>query len=54
MRFPTLIVCGFVVIASILAFFAGAILTNLVQKDRRDFEMDLKRVTDEKFFKRNK
>lgn len=48
LRFPTLIVCVCVAIIAILSFFAGAILDTLVQKDRRDFEMDLKRVADEK------
>jgi len=40
-RFPTLIVCGFAAIASIQSFFAGLILENLREKDRRDFEMHL-------------
>lgn len=45
MRFPTLIVCGFVGLAAIQAFFAGMILNNIVQRDRKDFEMDLNRVS---------
>ena len=40
-RFPTLIVCGFVVIAAILSIFAGLILQTIRQKDRQDFEMRL-------------
>ena len=40
-RFPTLIVCGFVVIAALLSFFAGVILQTIRQKDRQDFEMRL-------------
>ena len=40
-RFPTMIVCGFVMIAAIQSFFAGLILENVQQKDRRDFEMSL-------------
>lgn len=48
LRFPTLIVCVCVAIIALLSFFTGAILDTLVQKDRRDFEMDLKRVSDEK------
>lgn len=40
-RFPTLIVCGFMVIASIQSFFAGMQLQNSVQKNRQDFEMEL-------------
>lgn len=47
-RIPTLIMCVCVAIVSILSFFSGAILDTLVQKDRRDFEMDLKRVSLEK------
>ena len=37
-RFPTLIVCGFVLMAAIQSFFAGMILSNMAWNDRRDFE----------------
>ena len=47
MRFPTLIVCGFVVLAAIQSLFAGLILNNIVQRDRKNFEMDLNRVYSE-------
>ena len=40
-RFPTLIVCGFVVIAAIQSFFAGLILSTMANKNRRDFEQRL-------------
>ena len=40
-RFPTLIVCGFVVLAAIISFFAGMILQSIYQNTRRQFEMDL-------------
>ena len=40
-RFPTLFVCGFVMIAAIQSFFAGLILENIKQKNRQDFEMKL-------------
>ena len=43
-RFPTLIVCGFMVLAAILSFFAGMILEVMCAKDRRDFEYRLNRV----------
>lgn len=46
-NFPTLIVCGFVVIAAIQSFFAGLILYNNYQKNRQDFEMNLYRVSSE-------
>ena len=46
-RFPTLIVCGFVVIAAIQSFFSGQILKTIYQKNRQDFEMDLYRATSE-------
>ncbi|MCQ2965499.1 MAG: glycosyltransferase family 2 protein [Alphaproteobacteria bacterium] len=46
-NFPTLIVCGFVVIAAIQSFFAGLILHNNYQKNRQDFEMNLYRVSSE-------
>ena len=38
LKFPTLIVCGFTVIAAIQSLFAGLILSNMAQKNRRDFE----------------
>ncbi len=44
-RFPTLIVCGFVMLASIQSFFAGMILNSLRKKERQDFEMSLHRVS---------
>jgi len=47
-RFPTLIVCGFMVLAGFQAFFAGVILDVTVAKDRRDFEYRLNRVNVEK------
>lgn len=40
-RFPTLIVCGFVIIAALQSFFAGTILSTLANKNRRDFEQTL-------------
>ncbi len=40
-NFPTLIVCGFAVMAAILSFFSGLILQTMVQKNRQDFEMQL-------------
>lgn len=46
-QFPTLIVCGFVMIAAIQSFFSGVILKTIYQKNRQDFEMDLYRVTRE-------
>lgn len=43
-RFPTLIVCGFAVLAAIQSMFTGLILHNLGTKDRRDFEFRLQVV----------
>lgn len=37
-KFPTLIVCGFVLMAAIQSFFSGMILSNMAMKNRRDFE----------------
>ena len=42
-RFPTLIVCGFTMIAAVQAFFAGMILGCIIQKNRQDFEINLQR-----------
>lgn len=43
-EFPTLIVCGFVALASIQAFFTGLILSVIAEKNRRDFEMLLYQI----------
>ena len=40
-KFPTLIVCGFVMIAALLSFFSGMILSTITQKSRQDFEARL-------------
>ncbi|MEF2833639.1 MAG: glycosyltransferase family 2 protein [Clostridia bacterium] len=40
-NFPTLIACGFTVIAGLQSFFSGIILHTLRKKDRQDFEKDL-------------
>ncbi|MCI7596977.1 MAG: glycosyltransferase family 2 protein [Lachnospiraceae bacterium] len=53
LKFPTLIVCGFVCLAAIQSFFAGMILNNIVQRDRKNFEMDLNRVYAEYIQKEN-
>jgi len=45
-RIPTLMVCGFTMIAAIQSFFAGLQLQIMVQKNRQDFEMHLHRVND--------
>lgn len=50
-RYPTLIVCGFVMIAAIQSFFSGMILSNIVQQDRREFEVQLRQVCKEKIEK---
>lgn len=47
-RFPTLIVCGFVMIAAIISFFSGLVLHTIGQKNRQDFEMNLIRAAEEK------
>lgn len=46
-KFPTLIVCGFVALAAVQAFFAGLILNNISQRDRKDFELELIRIKHE-------
>ena len=47
-NFPTLIVCGFTMIAAIQSFFAGLTLQTMVQKNRQDFEMRLHKALNEK------
>ena len=48
-NFPTLIVCGFVVIAALQCFFTGLTLSAIVAKNRQDFEF--KRITVEEDLK---
>ncbi len=43
-RFPTLIVCGFVILAAMISFFAGLQLQTITRKNRQDFEMELQHV----------
>ncbi len=43
-KMPTLVVCGFVMLAAIISFFNGLILSNIVQKNRQDFEIALHRA----------
>lgn len=40
-NFPTLIVCGFTMMAAICSLFTGLQLQNAIQKNRQDFEMHL-------------
>ncbi len=40
-RFPTLIGCGFIVLAALLSFFSGMILDSIREKERREFEFRL-------------
>ena len=44
-KIPTLVVCGFVALASIQSFFSGMILNSLKQKERQDFEIRLHQVS---------
>ena len=43
-RFPTLIICGFMVLAGIQSFFTGMMLEVMAAKDKKDFEYRLARV----------
>ena len=47
-RIPTLIVCGFLVVAALQSFFSGLILSNLLQQDRQAFEYRMKMAADRK------
>lgn len=40
-RYPTLIVCGYLVMASLVSFFSGVILSTIKQKNLQDFELAL-------------
>ena len=43
-RFPTLIVCACVLVAALLLFISGVILSSQLTKDDRDFEFHLQQV----------
>ena len=46
MRFPTLIVCCFVYLAAIQAFFTGLTLSSIKQKNMQDYELNLVMLQD--------
>lgn len=43
-KFPTLIVCGFALMASLQSVFAGLVLASVAQRNRQEFEMNLIQV----------
>ena len=47
-RFPTLIVCGFVMMAAIQSLFSGMLLETVIQRNRQDFELELYKVESRK------
>ena len=47
-KFPTLIVCGFVILAGIISLFSGWILETITEKNKQDFEMWYHNVAEEK------
>ncbi|MCR4706884.1 MAG: glycosyltransferase family 2 protein [Clostridiales bacterium] len=51
-KFPTLIVCGFVLLSAIVCWFSGIVLSTLTLRARQDFEYRLTRVSEE--FRRKK
>lgn len=46
-RFPTLIACCVTMLAALLLFISGLILSTLQEKDKRDFEFELQQVGDQ-------
>jgi len=47
-NFPTLIMCGFTMLAAIQSFFTGMVLQNILQKNKQDFEMNLHKAAKDK------
>ena len=47
-RFPTLIVCSFVILTAVISFFSGVILETITWKNRQDFEMNLIRAREDR------
>ena len=54
LKFPTLFVCCFTALSGIMAFFSGLILSNMNEKNRRDFEMQLLQTQDSFESKKNR
>lgn len=48
LRFPTLIVCCFALLAAVVSLFCGVLLETMTWKNKQDFEMELHRVEEEK------
>lgn len=46
-KFPTLITCGFTMIAALQSLFTGLMLETFNQKSRQDFELELVRVNEQ-------
>lgn len=46
LKFPTLIVSGFVVLAALQSFFSGLILSTIVAKGKREFELRLIQIAE--------
>ena len=53
-KFPTLIVCGFTMIAAVQSFFAGMVLSNMAVNHRRNFEIRLNQLHRDKMEKNDK
>ena len=51
-KIPTLVVCGFVTLGAIQAYFSGMILSTIIQKNKQDFEFRL--IQTENEFKESK
>lgn len=47
-KFPTLIVCCFVILSALISLFSGVILETMTWKNKQDFEMCLHRVYEDK------
>ena len=43
-KLPTLVVCGFLTVASLLALVCGGILDTMINKEKQDFEFRLQIV----------
>ena len=50
-KFPTLIVCCFVILSALISLFSGVLLETMTWKNKQDFEMWLHRVHEDKMEK---
>lgn len=44
-KLPTMIICGFMIVAAITSYYSGLVLDSIVQKEKREFEFRLQEIS---------